>query len=147
MNIASLMVDTMLYNSDSQEDREITLCVLDDANKKHQSIEEMNSTACGFSMGLVRCPVSITVGFQNPVLSTSLMECAIFQLQAEGTAMSGRSRLKYKHIPTTLLKTAASVGRPQVGLRHQTGSAVHARRQNGPRKLQPPCELVCQEPP
>ena len=28
----------------------------------------MNSTACGFSMGLVRCPVSITVGFQNPVL-------------------------------------------------------------------------------
>jgi len=29
------MVDTMLYNSDSQEDKEITLCVLDDANKKH----------------------------------------------------------------------------------------------------------------
>jgi len=29
------MVDTMLYNSDSQEDREITLYVLDDANKKH----------------------------------------------------------------------------------------------------------------
>jgi len=35
MNIASLMVDTMLYNSDSQEDKEITLWVLDDANRKH----------------------------------------------------------------------------------------------------------------
>ena len=126
-----------------------------------------------------------------PKSSTSLLKCANFQLQVEGTAAKfpgrpsswgsqstssnaeGLSKLDVTSCLKLLwqekwcqgdpdsststypqpfwklqhLLESVQLIRPQVELRHHMGSTVHELHQNGPQKLQPLCELECQEIP